>query len=345
MIERLYFIEDHAMKALSRRQLLQLTAGLGLASVIPQPRPSLAGMWSQLFEEPKREILPITPNNEFYMTSYRTPPFVPTDQWALSVRGQVNNPFTFTYPQLLAQPSVSEIVTLECVGNGIAGEAISTAEWEGVSLKSLLERAGVMTKAYDVVFHAADGYSDSLPIERAMMDDVLIAHRMNGVSLPLGHGFPARIIAPGHYGMKHVQWLTGIELTASDYKGYYQQKGWSDEALVKTMSWITDPQTGDVLKLGRRFSIKGFAFAGSRGIRQVELSTNGGETWESTRLAQALSPYSWVLWTYPWEPSRPGDHRILVRATDGTGALQPALEHGPFPNGASGIPETIVSID
>jgi hypothetical protein len=321
MIERLYFIEDHAMKAFSRRQLLQLTAGLGLASVIRQPRPSLAGMWSQLFEEPKREISPITPNNEFYMTSYRTPPFVPTDQWALSVRGQVNNPFTFTYTQLLAQPSVSEIVTLECVGNGIAGEAISTAEWEGVRLKSLLERASVMTKAYDVVFHAADGYSDSLPIERAMMDDVLIAYR------------------------KHVQWLTGIELTASDYKGYYQQKGWSDEALVKTMSWITHPQTGDVLKLGRRFSIKGFAFAGSRGIRHVELSTNEGETWESTRLAQALSPYSWVLWTYPWEPSRPGDHRILVRATDGTGALQLGLEHGPFPDGASGIPETIVSID
>ncbi len=103
---------------------------------------------------------------------------------------------------------------------------------------------------------------------------------MNGVPLPLGHGFPARIIAPGHYGMKHVQWLTGIELVTSDYKGYYQRKGWSDDAIVKTMSWITDPQTGDTLKARRRFIIKGFAFAGSRGIRLVELSTNGGETWE-----------------------------------------------------------------
>ena len=345
MIERLSFIEDHAMKALSRRQLLQLTAGLGLASIIPQPRQSLAGMWSQLFGEPKRKISPITPNDEFYMTSYRTPPFVPADQWALSVRGQVNNPFTFTYPQLLTQPTISEIVTLECVGNGVAGEAISTAEWEGVRLKSLLDQAGVRTQAFDVVFHAADGYSDSLPIERAMMDDVLIAYRMNGVPLPLGHGFPARIIAPGHYGMKHVQWLTGIELTTSDYKGYYQQKNWSDDAIVKTMSWVTDPQTGDALKAERRFSIKGLAFAGSRGIRLVELSTNGGETWEPTQLAEALSPYSWVFWTYQWEPSRPGDHRILARATDGTGALQTPLEHGPFPDGASGIPEIIVSIE
>jgi len=332
------------MKLLSRRQLLQLMAGFGLASVISQPRHAWAGMWSQLFGESKREISPITPNDEFYLTSYRTPPFVPADQWALSVRGQVNNPFTFTYPQLLAQPTVSEIVTLECVGNGIAGEAISTAEWEGVRLKTLLDQAGVRTQAYDVIFHAADGYSDSLPIERAMMDDVLIAYRMNGVPLPLGHGFPGRVIAPGHYGMKHVQWLTGIELTTSDYKGYYQQKGWSDDAIVKTMSWITDPQTGDALKAGRRFSIKGFAFAGSRGIRLVELSTNGGETWEPTQLAEALSPYSWVFWTYQWEPSRPGDHRILARATDATGTLQTALEHGPFPDGAAGIPETIVSV-
>jgi len=148
MIERLSFIEKHAMKVLSRRQLLQITAGIGLASFIPQPRQSLAGMWSQLFREPKREISPITPNDEFYITSYRTPPFVPAEQWALSVRGQVNNPFTFTYPQLLAQPAVSEIVTLECVGNGVAGEAISTAEWEGVRLKILLDRAGIRTQAY-----------------------------------------------------------------------------------------------------------------------------------------------------------------------------------------------------
>ena len=177
------------------------------------------------------------------------------------------------------------------------------------------------------------------------MDDMLIAYRMNGVPLPLGHGFPARIIAPGHYGMKHVQWLTGIELVTSDYKGYYQRKGWSDDAIVKTMSWITDPQTGDALKAGRRFIIKRFAFAGSRGIRLVELSTNGGETWEPTQLASALSPYSWVLWTYHWEPSRLGDRRILARAIDGTGALQTALEHEPFPDGASGMADTIVSIE
>jgi len=313
--------------------------------MMPQPRHSLAGMWSQLFGEPKRDISPITPNDEFYLTSYRTPPFVPAEQWTLTIRGQVNRPFTMTYPQLLAQPTVSEIVTLECVGNGVAGEAIGTAEWVGVRLKHLLDRAGVRAQAYDVIFHAADGYSDSLPFERAMMNDMLIATRMNGVPLPLGHGFPARIIAPGHYGMKHVQWLTGIELVTSDYQGYYQRKGWSDNAVVKTMSWINDPQTGDVLKAGRRIPIKGCSFAGSRGIRQVELSTDGGTTWEPAHLASALSPYSWVLWTYSWEPSRSGDFRLLARATDGTGTLQTMEHTEPFPDGASGLLETIVSVE
>ncbi len=333
------------MKALSRRQLLQMTAGLGLASVLLQSSSSLASMWSQVFGQAKREILPITPNEEFYMTSYRTPPFLPADQWTLSIHGEVKKPFTLNYAKLLEQPRVLEIVTLECVGNGVGGEAIGTAEWQGVRLKTVLDRAEVSNQAYDVIFHAADGYSDSLPIERAMMDDLLIAYRMNGVPLPLGHGFPARIIAPGHYGMKHVQWLTSIELQPKDYQGYYQEKGWSDEAIVKTTSWITDPQTGDILRGDKPLTIKGLAFAGSRGIRQVDLSTNGGETWNNTQLSPALSDYSWVQWDYEWEPRVRGDHRLLVRATDGIGSLQSAEETNPFPDGVTGLFESIVLIE
>jgi len=301
-------------------------------------------MWSQLFGSPKRTFRPITPNDEFYITSYRTPPFVPVDQWTLAIQGTVTSPFTLTYPQLLALPSLTEIVTLECVGNRVAGEAISTAEWQGVRLKSLLDKAGVTSQTKDVVFHAADGYSDSLTIERAMMNDIMIAYRMNGVPLPLEHGFPARMIVPGHYGMKHVQWLTGIELVPSDYKGYYQRKDWSDEAIVKTKSWITDPQTGDILTAWKQFLMQGFAFAGSRGIHQIDISTDGGESWSAATLAPPLSPYSWVMWSFPWEPQRPGDHLILARATDGTGVQQSAQEDPPFPDGASGMQDVIVSV-
>ena len=329
---------------MSRRRFLQLGGTLAVAPLFLATHSAGAGMWSQLFGSTKRTTSPITSNDEFYITSYRTPPFVPADRWALTIRGTVISPFTLTYRDLLAQPAITEIVTLECVGNGVAGEAIGTAEWQGVRLKALLDKARVTSHTQDVVFHAADGYSDSLPMERAMMDDIMVAYRMNGVPLPLGHGFPARMIVPRHYGMKHVQWLTGIELVPSDYKGYYQRKDWSDEAIVKTKSWITDPQTGDTLPAKNLFTMQGFAFAGSRGIRQVDISTDGGASWAAATLAPSLSAYSWVMWSYPWEPQKPGDCHILARATDGTGEQQSSQEDPPFPDGASGLQEVIVSI-
>ncbi|MGZ9159094.1 MAG: molybdopterin-dependent oxidoreductase [Nitrospira sp.] len=113
------------------------------------------------------------------------------------MKGLVERPMTLTYEQLVAMPTVSQIVTLECVGNTVAGEFLSTAEWGGVFLRELLEEAGASATAYDVIFRAADGYSDSIRLDRAMAGDVMIAYRMNGVPLPLGHGFPARAIVPG----------------------------------------------------------------------------------------------------------------------------------------------------
>ena len=332
------------MKKVSRRTFLTLAGGLAMATTWPLPKQSIGSMWGQIFGSRSREVAPITPNDEFYITSYRTPPFVVVDDWTLTIKGLVKSPHTLTYSQLLARATQSEIVTLECVGNGVAGEAIGTAEWEGVSLKALLEEAGVDSKAVDVVFHAADGYSESLPVERALMGDVLVAHKMNGETLPFGHGYPARMIVPGVYGMKSVQWLTEIEVVPRDYIGHYQKNGWSDEATVKTMSTITDPQDGDTIQYGTSKVIKGFAFAGIRGIRAVEITTDGGQMWHPAKLKPPLSSKAWVFWTYKWEPYRQGDHRIVVRAIDGTGQLQSSIEQAPFPNGASGIHEVIVAV-
>ncbi len=253
------------------------------------PLPALAGLLGRLFSrtEPKT-TQPITLNDEFYITSYRSPPTIRINDWTLSIKGLVERPITLTYEQLLARPTVSQIVTLECVGNTVAGEFLSTAEWEGVSLRSLLLEAGARGDAYDVVFRAADGYSDSIRFDRAMTGDVMIAYRMNGVPLPLGHGFPARVIVPGHYGMKSVQWLTDIEVVAEDYKGYYAQKGWTDEAIVKTTSRIDLPGHGTTIK-GLHHYIEGLAFAGTRGIKQVEISTDGGESWMPTTVDAPLS--------------------------------------------------------
>ena len=329
------------MKAVSRRDFLRLAGGVVVASALPLP--SYAGVLDRLFHEPARLRQAITPNDEFYVTSYRSPPDIRVEQWSLSIKGLVEKPFALTHPQLLARPAVSEIVTLECVGNGLTADAISTAQWKGVPLKALLDEAGVASHAADVVFRAADGYSDSIPFARAMAGDVLVAHRMNGVPLPRGHGFPARIIVPGIYGMKHVQWLTEIEVVEQDYKGYYQLKGWSDEAVVKTSSHIDLPGHGGVIK-GAVTMVQGYAFAGVRGIRQVEVSTDGGETWNVADLEPELSPSAWRFWKYRWAIARPGRYTLAVRATDSRERLQSLEEQAAFPDGAVGLHEITVTV-
>ncbi len=327
----------------SRRLFLKAAGGLLLATALPSP--SLASLLERVFGHAEPKLTkPITPNHEFYTTSYRSPPTIRVNDWGLSIKGLVERPMTVTYDQLIAQPAVSQIVTLECVGNTVAGEFISTARWEGVPLRRLLEEAAVRADAVDIVFRAADGFSDSIRFDRAMAGDVLIAHRMNDVPLPLAHGFPARMIVPGHYGMKSVQWLTEIEVVDRDYKGYYAQKGWTDEAVVKTTSWIDAPGHGTVIA-GPHYAIEGVAFSGARDISLVEVSTDGGERWVAATLKPPLSPYSWRFWRYDWAVPKPGRYTVLVRATDGKGALQTSVEQDPAPDGASGLHEVTVTVE
>jgi DMSO/TMAO reductase YedYZ molybdopterin-dependent catalytic subunit len=272
-----------------------------------------AGFLERVFgQQARKPTAAITPNEDFYVTSYRSPPTIRVHSWSLSIKGLVERPITLTYEELLQAPAVSRIVTLECVGNTVGGEFISTAEWTGVPLRLLLEESGISPDAYDVVFRAADGFSDSIRVVRAMLGDVIIAHKMNGVPLPEGHGFPARAIVPGHYGMKSVQWLTEIEVVAQDYKGYYQQKGWTEEAIVKTMSRIDVPGHGSTVK-GLQQKVQGIAFAGVRGVRLVEISTDGGNRWSPANLAAPLSPEAWILWSYDWTVPAPGRYTLMVR--------------------------------
>ncbi|MEP6887593.1 MAG: molybdopterin-dependent oxidoreductase [Nitrospirales bacterium] len=330
---------------LSRRTFLQVTAAMAAASAVPVPPFVRAGVLDRLFGSPQPQKLTpaITSNEEFYVTSYRSPPTVRVEEWELQVGGLVENPLTLNYAELLARPKVSEIVTLECVGNTVAGEFISTAEWEGLSLRTMLEEVKPASDAYDVVFHAADGYADGITLERAMAGDVLIAVKMNGVPLPQGHGFPVRMIVPGVYGMKSVQWLTKIELIAGDYKGYYQKKGWTDDATIRTMSRIDLPLHGDAIHGGAYF-VKGLAFAGVRGIQALEVSTDGGQIWNPATLGPPLSPYAWQFWSYDWRIASPGRHTLVVRATDRDGRVQSSLEQEPYPDGATGLQEVTVKV-
>jgi hypothetical protein len=249
-------------------------------------------------------------------------------------------------------PSVEEFATLECVSNKIGGELISTAAWKGVRLKDILEKAQIMPNAKYIVFRCYDGYDVGIPLERGLFDGTILAYDMNGASLTAEHGYPVRAIVPGLYGMMNPKWITEIELVDSIYEGYWQRKGWANNAKYNTHSFIVIPDSAAVRQ---RFSnlaassviapspsgmipIAGVAFAGDRGISKVEISTDGGATWKATQLKDPLSSYTWVLWATEFNVTEKGSHRIIARATDKTGNTQTAEIADPFPNGATGYP-------
>ena len=162
---------------------------------------------------------------------------------------------------------------------------------------------------------------------------------MNGEPLSVSHGFPVRLIVPGIYGKKNVKWITEIDAVSYDYKGFWQTRGWDDRAVYKTMSRIDTPDGA----VSGSATIAGIAFAGDRGISKVEVSLDGGNTWEQAEIKPALSEYSWALWHKEWNPERSGRHLIKVRATDGTGTTQAAAYAPPYPNGSSGYDSRKVS--
>ncbi len=173
----------------------------------------------------------ITPNDEFFVVKISDSPVINTEDWWLLVDGLVNNPLNLKYEDITNQSAVSEIVTLKCV-DGPTG----TANWTGVRLIDLLDLAEIKENATEVVFYGADGYSSSLTVEDASSSDVVLAYEMNGETLPTDHGYPVRLVAPGKYGYKWVKWITHIEVIDYDYKGYWESRGWDDEADITALS-------------------------------------------------------------------------------------------------------------
>jgi len=272
------------------------------------------------------------------------PPQLNFDQWTLNVTGKVNKPLTITKNDLLAMATSDEYATLECVSNTInpPGALISNAKWTGVPLATILNQAGLGSDAVYVIFHCAEGYSVGIPMERALEPGALLAYKMNDELLPMEHGSPLRAIIPGLYGMMNAKWITGIEVSDSVYLGYWQERGWTNDAQIKTTSIIYYPQAG--AQVSGSLPIAGVAFAGDRGISKVEVSTDGGSTWNAAELKTPKSPYSWVLWAYEWMPTTNGTQTIIVRATDGSGQTQDSTSSQPFPNGATGYNSIEVNV-
>jgi DMSO/TMAO reductase YedYZ molybdopterin-dependent catalytic subunit len=331
--------------SLSRRQFIVGTIGAvaiaaltiyGLGSLISKKGRLVFASVAEMFSKEQ------TPTSEFYVVTKNViDPTVDAGTWLLSIAGVVSSPTRYSYADLQALATIDEFVTLECVSNEVGGNLISTAEWTGVRLATILQSAGADLSPNNwVVFTCADGYTAAIPITKAMDPNTLVAVYMNGGPLATAHGYPARMIVPGLYGMFHAKWVTKIEVVPGAFSGYWQQKGWTNSddgnGRIHTVAIIATPADNAVV--GGPITIGGVAFAGDRGISRVRVSTDGGATWNDATLKAPLSGLTWVLWTFLWTPPRGGSFRIVALAYDGARVPVPQdpATAPPFPNGASG---------
>ena len=292
----------------------------------------------------------ITPASSFYLIDTElTSPRIDANDWKLSVNGAVDNPVEFSYKDLLGMPTREADITLSCVSNTVGGGLVSNGRWTGVLLSDVLEEAGmsrdkITNASRQLVGRSVDGFTTGFKTDIALDGrNALVAFGLNGSELPVQHGFPVRLVIPGLYGyVSATKWLTEIELTNWNFDAYWIQRTWSKEGPIKTQSRIDTISAGDNLSAGKN-PIGGIAWAPHRGIERVEVSTDGGETWNTAQLAKQLAEDTWRQYVYDWDAT-PGDYTIQVRATDGNGETQTAAQAPPHPSGATGYHTLYVTV-
>ena len=279
----------------------------------------------------------VTSNSDFYrVDTALTVPQIATDDYELSITGMVDRPFTLSYEDLLDRDQIESDITLACVSNEVGGRLVGNARWQGVRLDELLADARVDSDANQVVGRSIEGFTVGFPLAAATDGrDAMVAIGMNGVRLPLEHGFPARLIVPGLYGyVSATKWLTEIELTTFDsFDAYWQERGWAREGPIKTQSRIDTPRRWTNQPVGPSV-IAGVAWAPGRGIDKVEVQI-GDDPWREATLSEAVADTTWRQFHLPWDVTI-GTHTIRCRATDGTGVTQTEERTLPRPDGASG---------
>lgn len=296
------------------------------------------------------------PTERFYARNHFHIPVLDPDTWRLHVGGLVQRPIQLRLRDLLAMPSHTEVVTLECAGNGrsflnpkVDGEqwrlgAVSTAEWTGVALVDVLERAGIRSAGSEILLRGADAgaikgrsettsFERSLTLDQARESGAILAYAMNGEPLPLRHGYPLRAIVPGWYGVASVKWLAEIEVLDRPFQGYFQTEKYVYEwerdghvtkepvTLQRVRALITQPQPDQPIDPGD-LPIRGLAWSGAAAIARVDVSVGSGP-WQEARLLGTGSSHRWQRWELIVQLRGPGPTTICARATDLAGRTQP----------------------
>ena len=287
----------------------------------------------------------VTPNATFYrVDTALVLPQVDPSSWRLRIHGMVRREITLTFEELLKRPLIEDYITLCCVSEPVGGPYIGNAKWLGASLAALLREAGVKAGADQLMCTSVDGFTSGTPVQ-VVMDgrDALLAVAMNGQPLPVAHGFPARMVTPGLYGyVSATKWVTDINVTT--FQGnyaYWAQRGWSQQAPIKTECRIDVPTGMKDMSPGK-ITVAGVAWAQHKGIDAVEVRVDGGP-WHEARLAAVPGLDTWRQWAWDWDaPS--GGHVLQARATDKTGYTQTATMAPPEPNGATGYPQVSIPV-
>jgi sulfane dehydrogenase subunit SoxC len=323
----------------------------------------------------------LTPPGLHYLLIHYDIPAIDPSSFELVIDGRVDSPLSINLEAIKSRPKVSSVVTLECAGNGRAqllprpvsqpwlSEAVGTARWTGTPLAGLLGEAGIIDDAVDVVFTGADhgiergleqDYQRGLPVSEAMSENIMLAYEMNGAPLPPQHGAPLRLIVPGWYGMAHVKWLRRITVVPETFDGFqmraYRLRDTPDEpgiplTRIEPRALLIPPGFPDFMSRRRvlrsgAVMIEGRAWSGWAPISMVQVSLDGGDSWEVADLEPALDTHGWAHWSWTWQ-AQPGSYLLSARATDSSGRTQPLGQRwsrGGFANNTiQRVPVAVVS--
>ncbi|MDX2268191.1 MAG: molybdopterin-dependent oxidoreductase [Bryobacter sp.] len=329
------------------------------AEIVKSPSMFVHSRRPEDLEMPLQGLLnAITPLELFYVRSHHYTPQIDERTYSLKVSGEVTKPLSLSLAEIRRLPKVELTGVMECAGNGrglyrpqVPGlqwtyGSVGNAKWVGVRLADVLKRAGIKPNAQHILFDGADvpvgkmpEFQRTIPVGKALAEETLLAYEMNGQTLPLSHGFPLRVVVPGWGGDCWVKWLTNIQVLDREFDGFFMKTAYRhpgkgvppgtavDPAQMKPVesvrvkSVIATPRENMVVGSGST-RIAGAAWSGETPLKQVEVSTDGGRSWQAARFTSSNGRWGWQTWDFTWN-AKPGSYRLQARATDSSGYMQP----------------------